>query len=213
MNWLQSFPRLNKLPEATRHALRSGSIIRRLSPGHTLFTTGEQCEYAVLILAGALRLQRISEDGHEMTLSHLQPGDCCHISLSCTLANDDFHASIIADTDAMVVLIPKSLMLSLLVECEQWRKLVFQMIGSQVNNLIDMVENVAFGPIEKRLSDRLLKSCNGDQTVYETHKELAADLGTAREVISRTLKRFERAGWISQRRGQITILNPIALEN
>lgn len=213
MNWLHAFPLLRTLPATTRETLRVGSSVRRLQPGHALFKTGEQCEYAVLILAGTLRLQRTSEDGHEMTLNHLKPGDCCHITVSCTLASDDHHASVIADTESMVILIPRLLLQQLMADCDEWRKLVFKMLDSQVNNLIDMVERVAFGPIEKRLSEHLLTNCHTDLVVYETHRELAADLGTAREVVSRALKKFERAGWISQRRGQITILDVTALQH
>lgn len=211
--WLDRFPDLRILNDAALRKALAGSRLLDLESGDTVFRDGDACEYYILVLEGSLRVQKISSSGHEIVLYHVQPGQTCELTTTCLLARKYYPAEAIAETQARVALIPKSQFHDTLQHSAGFREFVFSSLEKGIAGLVQLVEEVAFGRMDSRLAQRLLDRRSGSEVVQATHQELANELGTAREVVSRLLKKFERHGWVDLGRGRITLTNLSVLES
>jgi len=198
------------LQEASReiwqHVIQGGRRIVR-EPGEPLFHTGEPCHFFLLLLDGSVKVQKLSADGHELTLYHLHPGQTCELATVCLLAGKRYPVEAIAETRVEALLLDRSQFHMLLGRIEAFREFVFSSIDRGMGTLLSLVEDIAFGPLDRRLAHTLimLAGCN-DQLII-THQEVATELGTAREVVSRLLKEFERRGWVHLQRGKVTLID------
>jgi CRP/FNR family transcriptional regulator len=160
------------------------------------------------VLEGSVRVQKLAENGREITLYRVESGGSCVLTTSCLLARERYPAEGITETEVIAAMIPLALFEKALDTSAGFRRFVFSTYAQRISHLILLVEEVAFGRIDERLAQCLLEMREVDNTVEATHQVLAAELGTAREVISRQLKEFERRGWIALQRGRIEILQP-----
>ena len=211
--WLCFFPILNSIHTSAWNKMLENVIHLKLNAGQMVFRDGESCQNYLLVLSGIVRVQKISQDGHEITLYRLRTGEACEITTTCLLANDYYHAEAIAESDVTAVLIPKYYFQIALTESPEFRNYVYKNVEEGINVLLSLIEDVAFGPIDTRLAKDLILNKNHDNEVFTTHHEIASNLGTAREVVSRILKKFEKKSWVKLQRGKITILNPQAVSN
>jgi len=209
--WLSHFPALQ--PISDPHWLAAVAAAREvtLAEGTTVFRDGDPCRSYLLVLAGSVRVQKVSEGGKEIVLYRVEAGQSCILTTSCLLADDDYLAEAVTETEVTAVAIPTSHFHDALSHSAEFRRFVFHSYGKRIATLMALVEALAFGRMDARLAQRLLEIKNGRGEISVTHYELAADLGTAREVISRLLKDFERHGWIELHRGRIELLDPPAL--
>jgi len=211
--WLCFFPILNSIHTSTRNKMLENVIHLNISAGQMVFRDGESCQNYLLVLSGIVRVQKISQDGHEITLYRLRTGEACEITTTCLLANDYYHAEAVAESDVTAVLIPKKYFQAALVESPEFRDYVYKGVEGGINILLGLIEDVAFGPVDTRLAKDLILNKNRNNEVLTTHHEIASNLGTAREVVSRVLKRFEKKSWVKLQRGKIVILNPQAISS
>ncbi len=209
--WLNCFPALQ--PIADPHWLAAVEAAREITlpAGTTVFRDGDPCRSYLLVLEGSVRVQKVSESGKEIVLYRVEAGQTCILTTSCLLADDDYLAEAITETEVSAVAIPTTRFHDALSHSAEFRKFVFHSYGKRIATLMALVEALAFGRMDARLAHRLLDIKHTRGEISVTHYELAADLGTAREVISRLLKDFERHGWIRLHRGRIEILDPQAL--
>lgn len=212
IHWLGFFPSLKHIPSGILEKIFRNANIQSLKAGEMVFRDGDACKNYLMVLSGVVRVQKISNYGHEITLYRLRTGDICRISTTCLLAHEYYHAEAIAESSSTVVLVPKQSFEEGLNESIEFRDIVYKNVEAGVENLLELVENVAFGPLEIRLANNLIMNKNENNEVYSTHHEIASDLGSAREVISRILKRFEKSNWVQLSRGHIEILDCHALE-
>ena len=210
--WLDQFPALSIPDEAVRKALEFSKVLE-LEAGETVFRDGQACEYYLLVLGGSLRVQKISSSGHEIVLYHVQPGQTCELTTTCLLARKYYPAEAIAEIPSRVALIPKTQFHDTLQHSADFREFVFSSLERGIAGLVNLVEEVAFGRMDSRVAQRLLELQDDQQVVRTTHQALANELGTAREVISRLLKKFERHGWVALGRGRITVTNLSVLDS
>jgi CRP/FNR family transcriptional regulator len=176
----------------------------KLEQGRFVFHAGDACEAFLLLLDGEVRVQLTSAGGREVTLYRIGPGGSCILTTSCLLSNEHYPAEAIAETDVEAVAIPMSGFQQALESSQSFRQLVFDGFSSRLTNVIRKIEQIAFTAIDTRLAAILLDL--GDRGIEKvTHQELAVELGTAREVVSRHLKRFESEGWVCLGRSRITI--------
>src|SRR5690606_5562781 len=124
---------------------------------------------------------------------------------------EHYPAEGITETEVRAVILPADRFYEGIAKSPGFRDFVFLTYGKRILDLILLVEEVAFGRIDIRLAQCLLVYAGHAQSIVNTHQELATELGTAREVISRQLKDFERRGWVKLRRGKIDILDPDAM--
>jgi len=170
-----------------------------------ILNEGDEIENVLFLLSGEIEVYKYSENGKVFRLYLIQPGESCVLNLSSILSNLSYSAYARALIDIKCVLIPKSEFLLLFSQNEMLRTFVFKLISSRLIQITARVEGIVLDSIEHRL--RLLLLNEGKTVLYTTHDELAIKLGSAREVISRQLKKWENEGMIKLYRGKIQLLN------
>ncbi len=179
--------------------------------GTVLFQPGQACERLVLLTKGTVRVRMVSETGREIELYRVRPGDMCVMSVACLMGERPYQAEGIADGDIEGVAISRGLFRELLAQSEAFRETVIAVQTRRIFDLVSLVDELAFHRTEARLAARLLQRASRDDVVPGTHQELALDIGTAREVVSRRLKRFETQGLVALERGRVRILDRAGL--
>ncbi len=212
MTWTQRFPELAPLPVDLSAELASRSRIVRLPAGTRVFEAGQHAQNMLLLLSGTVRVQQVSDTGREVFLYRVHAGESCILTTACMLADEDYAAEGIAETDIEAVAIPRAVFDDLTGRSITFRTFVFRAYSRRIADLFALIDDIVFQRIDVRLAERLLDLAQ-DQTVHATHQALAVELGTAREVISRTLGEFHRRGWVETARGEIRIENRAGLEH
>lgn len=128
------------------------------------------------------------------------------------LAFEDYSAEGIAETDVRAVAIPRATFDDLVGRSPVFRQIVFAAFSQRITDLFALIDNIVFQRMDVRLASRLLELAGQDQVVRATHAALGSELGTAREVVSRTLSEFQRRGWIAQARGEVHLIGRAGLE-
>lgn len=192
--------------ELWQQLIQGGRRVIR-EPGEPLFRTGEPCHFFLLLLDGSIKVQKLSADGHELTLYHLQPGQTCELATVCLLAGKRYPVEAIAETRVEALLLDRAQFQILLGRIEAFREFIFSSIDRGMGTLLSLVEDIAFGPLDRRLAHTLIMLAAGKDELSITHQEVATELGTAREVVSRLLKEFERRGWVHLQRGKVTLVD------
>jgi CRP/FNR family transcriptional regulator len=165
----------------------------------------------MILLDGEVRVQLTSESGREVTLYRIGPGGSCILTTSCLLSNEHYPAEAIAESDIEALAIPVSSFQSALEESQWFRRFVFDGFSSRLTSVIQKIEQIAFTAIDVRLAGVLLElDRKGVEKI--THHDIAVELGTAREVVSRHLKRFESEGWVRLGRGQVSLVDRPKIE-
>jgi len=211
-SWPQLFPTLAAGDPATR-ALLAGARTLALPPDQQIFHFGAQCANYVLMLAGSIRVQVIGEGGREAVLYRVRPGQACVLTTCCILGGDDYPAEGFTESAVQVLALTKPVFERALEEAPAFRRFVFANLGSRLTEVITRMEELAFRPIERRLADFLLRRSSADPgaPIAATHQEIAVELGTAREVVSRHLKRLEAAGLVRLGRSTLEVRDAAAL--
>ena len=174
--------------------------------GAIAFHKGDACKNFILVLAGRVRVQLSSEGGREVVLYRVRPGGTCALTTSCLIGKEEYPAEAVIEEDVTALMIPDSQFRQALLDSEQFRQFVFQGFSRRLCTIVSRMENVAFKTIDQRLAHQLLKG-DDDSVSNITHQVLAAEIGTAREVVSRKLKRFESDGLIRSSRGRVEIID------
>jgi CRP/FNR family transcriptional regulator len=164
-----------------------------------------------MCIEGQTRVFKTSESGREILLYQVGPGETCVLTTSCLMAGSPFPAESTAETDVLHAALSASAFHRLMGESPRFRKFVLDNYGDLLSSLIMLVDEVAFASLDLRLARRLLAEANAQGVVAKTHQQLALDLGSVREVISRYLAEWERMGWVQASRGSIEVKNRGAL--
>jgi CRP/FNR family transcriptional regulator, anaerobic regulatory protein len=209
--WLASFPELGELEEEHRRDLLATTQFNRLRGGDIAYRQGQRCHAYVMCLEGQTRVFKTSESGREILLYQVGPGETCVLTTSCLMAGSAFPAESTAETDVLLAAIPASAFHRLMGASPRFRKFVLDNYGDLLSSLIMLVDEVAFASLDLRLARRLLAEADAKGVVAKTHQQLALDLGSVREVISRYLGEWERMGWVHASRGSIEVRNRSAL--
>ena len=205
--WVERFPGLSRLAPEVKEMLLSQSRIVEVPVGTTIFGPGHSPENMLFLLDGTVRVQQVSDTGHEIVLYRIQAGESCVLTTACLLAFEDYSAEGIAETDVQAAAIPRDLFDTLVSQSKPFRDFVFAAFSKRITDLFLMIDEVAFQRLDVRLADKLLKLSQDGDVIKTTHQKLSVELGTAREVVSRQLQEFQRRGWIEQARGSVTLLD------
>ncbi len=211
-SWIESFAGLRRLPPELRTALEDGSRIVSVPEGTRVFGPGQAADNLLLLLAGSVRVQQRSETGREVTLYRVHAGESCVLTTACMLAFENYSADGIAETDVTAVAIPRATFDQLVAASPVFRQFVFTAYSRRITDLFTLIDDIVFQRMDVRLAARLLELADADDVVHATHAVLGIELGTAREVVSRTLAEFQRRGWVTQSRGEITLVDRPALQ-
>lgn len=205
--WVERFPGLSRLEPPVKKMLLARSQIVAVPKDTMIFGPGHSPENMLFLLDGTVRVQQVSETGHEIVLYRIEAGQSCVLTTACLLAFEDYSAEGIAETAVEAAAIPRDVFDDLVAQSKSFRDFVFAAFSKRITDLFLMIDEVAFQRLDVRLADKLIKLSNGADTVETTHQKLSVELGTAREVISRQLQEFQRRGWIEQARGRVDLLD------
>ncbi len=193
--FLQIFPFFQNASQTLVGNILSLSRHKKL-PGKMLVKLeGDQCQDFVLMLSGEKRIFKMGGTAREITLYEIGPGDICVLNASCILSNTRLPANAATMSETEVLLLPAGHFLDMTARYEEMRAFVHSHINAGFASIMALISEVAFGKMDERLTDYLIEKSEKGQ-LNKTHHQIAQDLGTSREVVSRLLKDFERQGLI-----------------
>jgi len=205
---LAHYPAVQALPHPLRHAvLTTQALHLRVPAGTRLFEEGAPCQGFPLVLAGEVRVARGAAGGRSLELYRVTPGELCVASTSCLFGHSLLMAHGVA-TEAMELIVLNPAGFERWLADPAFRRFVFGIFADRLADLMSLAEAVAFQQLDQRLAATLL---GHGQIIQATHQALADELGTVREIVTRLLKRFERAGWLRLGRERIELLDAPAL--
>ncbi len=203
------FPFWDKLDPADRMLLCENSVKAEYPKGSNVHGGSGECTGAILVKSGCLRVYMMSEQGKEITLYRLYPGDLCMLSASCVLRAITFDVLIDADEDSECYVIGGSVLAEITERNVYAENFALQVAVSRFSDVMWIMQQILFMSFDRRLAiflwDELSKT--GDMTIRMTHEQIAKYMGSAREVVSRMLKYFAAEGITENTRGGVTILD------
>lgn len=205
----------NKLSLEQKDLIINSSIVKKYIGGTILIRGGTECAGLVIVRSGQIRAYTVSEEGKEITLYRLIDGDICIMSASCMLKDLNFSISLNIENDSELVIIPTKIFEGINEHNIDVKSFTLNLVSSRFTDVMWVLQQYVFQGMAKRLANALLEqsTLNDTEILSITHDELARDLGSAREVITRLLKQFSDDGYVSLRRGKIKIIDMKALRN
>lgn len=213
LSWWDAFPALKGIRDARWCMLMGRGREVAVPAGTSVFRAGDACRNFVFVLSGTICVTRVGENGREIVLYRVASGDTCLLTTSCLIAGERYPAEGFAETDVRAVALADDLFNEALAISAEFRAFVFASFGVRLTALLLLVDAVTFGRADARLARYLAESVSASGEVSVTHRQLAAELGTAREVVSRLLKAFERRGYVRLARGRIVITDDAGLRS
>ena len=201
------YPVLAELPPKLRAEIAAAAQAVTVPSGATLFDERQPCQGFPFVLAGAIRVTKVAANGRELPLYRVTPGETCIITSSCLLGNVPYNARGTTESETVLVLLPQGLFNELLAQAP-FRNFIFNLFAERMADLMRLVEEVAFRKLDQRLAALLLGK---GRVVHATHQQLADELGSVREMVSRLLKGFAEQGLVALGREQIEIRDAAGL--
>jgi CRP/FNR family transcriptional regulator len=211
-DWLERFAPLHDLEGALRDEF-AALPARAVPAGAELFAPGAPCRGFALVLEGEVRVDVVGASGRTMMLYRVGAGQTCVQTTLCLLGGSTYSAHGVAERDLALVMVPPALFDRAMAQASSFRRFVFASFAARLDEMTRLLETVAFVKIEARLAAALLGRARRQGPSFElTHVELAEEIGTAREVVSRQIEAFRRQGLVAGARGRIEILDQNGLE-
>lgn len=187
--------------EGLYNAIIEHSELKEATAGTVLLKPGQNIKSAMLIVEGSVKLYQEDEDGGEYFMYHLNPGEACAVTLVCNYHHEKSQVLAKAVTDISYLSIPIEFMDKWLNEFKSWHYFVIKTYRSRYEELLNTIHEIAFKNMDERLEFYIKRQVNQfGPHVNLTHQEIATDLNTSREVVSRLLKKMENNGWIKMNR-------------
>jgi CRP/FNR family transcriptional regulator, anaerobic regulatory protein len=199
-------------PQLLRELMQAASFVR-IPAGKDVFVEGDDVDAIALLISGVVRVYKIGETGREITLYRFGLGESCVLTANAILSRQTFPALATVEQDAEAVMVPAAVFRDWVRRYDVWQDFVFSLLSHRLASMLMVVEEVAFGRMDVRLAKFLQERCRRANPIQMTHHEIAAELGSSREVISRLLSDLSSQGIISQERGKIVILDEELLES
>lgn len=202
----QLFPGLEE--ELYEEMEKSGDI-RKLPAGSTLLRKGQAIRAAMLILDGIVKIYQEDEEGNEFFMYDIEPGEACSVSMLCSYRQENSQVAAKTLTDVTVLTIPLERMDEWLGKYKSWQQFVIRSWRARYEELLKTINDIAF----RKMDERLEKYIEGQvktmgRHIRLTHQEIATDLNSSREVISRLMKKMEKNGWVIIHRNSFEWIRP-----
>jgi len=188
------------------------AFFARIPVGRDVFVEGDQVDAIALLISGVVRVYKIGETGREITLYRFGNGESCILTANAILSQKNFPAVATVEKDAEAVMIPSDIFRDWVRRYDLWREFVFELLSQRLSSVMAIVEEVAFRRMDARLVSLLIERSQRSDLIHMTHQEIAAELGSSREVISRILEDLSAQGMIEVSRGMIKITDQEALQ-
>jgi len=200
---------LNKMSKNSIGELKRNSENFSYKKGELIVFKGQKIGGAYLVQSGTLRIYTMDANGNEKPIYSLNAGEICIFSINCIFSQIAYPAWVTVDSeDASVLAIPTTTFRQLYESEKAVQDYVLNSMSQRIFDLMSSIEEVSIYDLEYRINSFLVRSCPNDQTLHVSHQDIAVNLGTAREVVSRHLKRLEKSGYIKLSRMKIQILLP-----
>ena len=197
--------------EIARHSRRA-----ELEEGTYFFRAGQACGGIPLVSRGDVRVFLSGESGREITLYHVESGQTCLLTLNAALQNAPYAADARVEEAVEALVVPVATFKQWFYDHDPVRQFVLDVMARRITELMMLVSEITFGRLDQRLAEYLMRHFTatgaGSQVLSMTHEHIAAELGSAREVISRVLKEFERMGALRIRRSRIELKDIAVIE-
>jgi CRP/FNR family transcriptional regulator len=202
---LEMFPFYQRSPESLRSKIVETAEYARLPADAFFYREGESCGHFAVVGRGRIRVFKIGETGREVTLYRVQDGEPCLVNMLCVMLGRPAMATAQVEIETEAAVFPGGVMREWVATSESLRNFIFETMATRVVDVMTLVEAIAFHKIDSRLAALLLQRFATRRVISATHEDIAAELGTVREVVSRLLKEFERRGAIEVARGHLEL--------
>lgn len=201
------YPALSDLDDHTFAATVAQAQVVDLPAGTQLFAEGSVCRQFPLVLSGSIRVAKVGE-GRELQLYRVGPGESCVLTSSCLVGSRIYPATGVVESDVRLVVLPRTVFEQLMAQHPPFRQYVFGLFAERLTELMGLVEAIAFHRLDRRLAAALL---GHGRVIEATHQQLADELGSVREIVTRVLRSFAEQGLVSLGRGSIEVLDATGL--
>lgn len=209
----RALPLLKKAEAELLREFRQKAFFIKIPKGRDVFIEGDQVDAIALLISGVVRVYKIGETGREITLYRFGNGESCILTANAILSQKSFPAVATVEKEAEAVMIPAEAFREWVRRYDIWREFVFELLSQRLAAVMAIVEEVAFQRMDARLADLIAEQSRNSDQIRMTHQQIAAELGSSREVISRILEDFSAEGIIEVSRGSIKIMDREALSN
>ena len=205
MNWKQLFPQFEP---ALIEMIEKEAVQRTFYAGDVIMRTGQFIKSTVLVLEGRIKIYRENQDGGEFLMYYLEPGQACAVSMICAIQSTTSEIMAQAEENTEVLMIPIQLMDEMMNKYKTWYQFVIQTYRGRFEELLSVVDNIAFRNMDERLEFYLKRHAgdSGKKQIELSHQQIADDLNSSREVISRLLKKMEQRNLVKLHRNMIELL-------
>jgi CRP/FNR family transcriptional regulator, anaerobic regulatory protein len=210
---VQALPILEQAEASLIRDFQQMAFFARIPEGRDVFIEGDTVDAIALLISGVVRVYKIGETGREITLYRFGNGESCILTANAILSQKNFPAVATVEKEAEAIMIPAETFRDWVRRYDMWREFVFELLSQRLSSVMAIVEEVAFRRMDDRLVSLLIERSRGSDLIHITHQEIAAELGSSREVISRILEDFSAQGVIEVSRGSIKILDRTALQD
>ncbi|TXM72750.1 Crp/Fnr family transcriptional regulator [Methylobacterium sp. WL12] len=209
--WIERFPMVRNFSASHLQLARGTVVFPMLEAGAIAYELKDACPNYLMCIVGRTRVFRMSDGGREMLIYKVSAGGTCVLTTQCLLSGGGFPAQSIAEARTELAALPADTFRQLMRESDTFREFVLDDYTRLLSGMFDLVEEIAFAPLEQRLARRLLIEADADGIVWKTHQQLASDVGSVREVISRLLGEWADIGLVEIRRGQVQVIDRASL--
>jgi CRP/FNR family transcriptional regulator len=209
---VQVLPVLKHAEPGLLREFQQKAFFARIPVGRDVFVEGDRVDAIALLISGSVRVYKIGETGREITLYRFGNGQSCILTANAILSQKNFPAVATVEKEAKAVMIPADTFRDWVRRYDPWREFVFDLLSERLSAVMAIVEEVAFRRMDVRVASFLAERGRGSDSIRVTHQEIAAELGSSREVISRILEDFSAKGMIRVSRGAIRVLDREALQ-
>ncbi len=210
---LPTLPILRKADAQLLSVFKETAFLARIPVGKDVFVEGDEVNAIALLVSGVVRVYKIGETGREITLYRFGLGESCILTASAILSRQSFSAIATVEQNAEAVMIPSDIFRDWIGRYDLWRDFVFALLSQRLSSVMEILDEVTFRRMDIRVAILLLERSRVHNPISGTHQEIAAELGSSREVISRILEDMAKRGIIRVGRGSIEILDSDLLKN
>jgi CRP/FNR family transcriptional regulator len=202
MDWKTLFPQFEA---ELIDLIEKEAVFKHFKSGEIIMRTGQYIKSTILLLEGRIKIYRENDEGGEFLMYFLQPGEACAISLICATQSQASEVMAKAEEDTEVLMLPIQLMDEMMNKYRSWYQFVIRTYRARFDELLTVVDSIAFRNMDERLEFYLKRYVNstGRQQIELSHQQIAEDLHSSREVISRLLKKMEQRGLVKLHRNMI----------
>lgn len=211
---LKTLPFWDKLSANEKETVIRGTYFTKYEPGKYIDSPYEKCIGMMLVVSGCIRISILSEEGREITLFRTRDNEICMLSAACIIKQLTFEVHLSAETETQVMIIGAPIFCSLKDHNVYVENFALQMATKHFSDVMWSMQHLLFTSFDKRLAMFLLDEYSkSGASIKITHESIAKNLGTAREVVTRMLNRFADEGYITLRRGSVTVNTPDKLKS